>query len=110
MEEKKYYLSFDVTVCLGGGDGGDVSVRVAVKEEEYALLKQCCRDYEDIDCYDGLEDLCRRVIEEAEAENDYCMEQYSDSDEEIDYSTVSYMISMPRKIQEEIDKESENEG
>lgn len=103
-------LDFDVTVCLGGGDGGDVSVTVDVTKEEYELLKQCCREYEDIDSYDGLEELCKRIIKEAEAENDYCMENYSDSDEEIDYGSVSFMISMPSEIQNEIDEEEEEKG
>ena len=109
MEENKYHFSFDVTICLGGGDGGDVSVDVEVSEEEYELLKQCCRDYDDIDSYAGLEDLCQRIIAEAQAENDFRMENYSDSDEEIDYGSVSYMIGMPSEIQDEIDEEEEEE-
>ncbi len=109
MEERKIYLEFDVTVCLGGGDGGDVSVSVAVTEEEYELLKQCCREGDDLDCYESLEDLCSRVRDAAENENEYCMDNYSDSDEEIDYGTVSFMISMPRRIQDEVDAEEEED-
>jgi hypothetical protein len=109
MEEKKIHLEFDVTVCLGGGDGGDVSVSVAVTEREYELLKQCCRECDDLECYEGLEDLCNRVRDAAEDENEYCMDNYTDSDEEIDYGTVSFMISMPSRIQDEIDAEEDEE-
>lgn len=107
MEEKKIHLSFDVTVCLGGGDGGDVSVSVAVTEDEYELLKQCCREYGDIDSYRGLEKLRSRIRRAAEDENEFCMDNYSDSDEEIDYSSVSYLISMPSSIQDEVDAEED---
>ena len=37
------------------------------------------------------------------------MDNYSDSDEEIDYSTVSFMISMPCRIQDEVDAEEDKE-
>jgi hypothetical protein len=42
-------LEFWVTICLGHGDGGDVAVKVDVSKKEYALLKKCCEEYEDID-------------------------------------------------------------
>lgn len=102
-------LEFWVTICLGRGDGGDVTVTVDVTEEEYKLLKQCCRDYEDIDGYEGLEDLCRRIEEAAQEENEACMADY-DTDEEIDYDSVSYMISMPDEIEAIIEEEDSNES
>lgn len=48
-------LEFLVTICLGGGDGGDVCVDVDVTDEEFELLKECCREGSDIEGYDGLE-------------------------------------------------------
>jgi hypothetical protein len=42
----KVELEFWVTICLGNGDGGDVAVTLDVTDDEYELLKQCCRDDE----------------------------------------------------------------
>ena len=85
-------LEFEVTICLGGGDGGNVCVTVEVSNDEYKLLKKCYSEDEDIDGYPGLEDLVERIQEAAEDENDCCMDELGD-DEEIDYDDVTYMIS-----------------
>ena len=44
MESGTTLLDFPVTVCLGRGDGGNVEVTVEVTDEEFELLKQCCRE------------------------------------------------------------------
>ena len=100
-------LDFFVTLCLGGGDGGDVCVNVEVTEEEYELLKCCCRENEDINNYKGLRDLCQRIEEAARDENESCMMDF-DMEEEIDYSSVSYMISIPEEISLSVDEENED--
>ena len=102
------YIEFTVTVCLGRGDGGDVCVDVSVSDEEYELLLQCCREDRDIGSYDGLSDLCRRIEEAAQSENESCMYEFG-YDEEIDYSTASYMISMPDEIIRAVEEEEEDE-
>ncbi len=70
MYERSYMLDFPVTLCLESGDEEDVTATVDVSEEEYQLLKECCRDGEEPDAFDGLEDLCRRVEEAAREESD----------------------------------------
>ena len=92
-------LEFWVTICLGHGDGGDVAVTVDVSKKEYALLKKCCEEYEDIDGYEGLEDLCERVIEAARDESECCE---PDDCEDIDYDDASYTIAMPDSIYNEV--------
>ena len=62
-------LEFWVTICLGHGDGGDVAVMLDVTDAEYELLKQCCRDDEEIEGYEGLEDLYERVVAAAKDES-----------------------------------------
>lgn len=101
-------FDFEVTLCLGGGDGGDVLVNVDVTEEEYELLKKCYRDDIGVCDCDGLEDLCQRVEEAAKDENEFCMADL-DVDEEIDYNSISYMISIPAEVAEEVDEEDSGE-
>ena len=90
-------LTFWVTVCLGRGDGGDITVDVDVTDEEYALLVQCSREEEEIDGYDGLEDLCERIKEAAADEVDSCNAEFGIEE---DYSDAGFMIQMPDVIWE----------
>ena len=95
-------LEFWVTICLGHGDGGDVAVTLDVTEAEYELLKQCCRDDEEIEGYEGLEDLYERVVAAAEDESECCE---PDNCEDIDYDDVSYTIAIPDEIYTEVQEE-----
>lgn len=101
-------LEFEVTICLGGGDGGSVCVTVDVSDEEYDLLKQCCFEDEEIVGYEGLEELVERIQEAAADENERCLDELGE-DEEIDYDSVSYMISFPEEIMDDEDEEDEYE-
>ena len=95
-------LEFWVTICLGHGDGGDVAVTADVSRKEYELLKQCCRDDEEIEVYEGLENLYERVISAAKDESEYCE---PDDCEDIDYDDVSYTIAIPDEIYTEVQEE-----
>lgn len=68
---------FNVTICLDGGDGGDVSVSVPVSMDELNLIKDCYRNYRDIESETGLEDLVKRIEESAAEENEMLMDEYS---------------------------------
>lgn len=85
-------LEFWITVCLGGGDGGDITVNVDVTEEEYELLVQCSREEDEIDMYAGLENLCERIREAAADEVDSCNAEFGIEE---DYSDADYAIQMP---------------
>lgn len=70
-------LKFRVSVCLGGGDGGDVVVSECVTEKQLEKLKICRENDYDFGDYPGLKRLyssiCRSAIEEARSydyEND----------------------------------------
>ena len=84
---KTHCVSFTVTVCLGGGDGGDVQVAVNASEAEYALLRENGGDPE---C-EGLEDLTERILEAAQSEASFLMGEYS-PDEEFDADRADYII------------------
>ena len=92
-------LEFWVTICLGHGDGGDVAVTIDVTDAEYELLKQCCRDDEEIEGYEGLEDLYERVVATAKDESECCE---PDDCEDIDYDDASYTIAIPDEIYTEV--------
>lgn len=96
-------LEFPVTICLGGGDGGEVGIDVEVTDEEYELLLACCReDIVGIDSYEGLEDLYERVIAEARGES-----EFNDPDDcDIDYDDACYLVDMPYAIYEIIEAEN----
>ena len=89
-------LEFPVMICLGGGDGGEVSVCVEVTDEEYELLIQCCREDAEIDGYDGLESLYDRIAEAARDEDECCSSD--DEEEDTYYDDAYYMISFPDEI------------
>ena len=94
MSEKCYeFLDFLVTICLGGGDGGDVRVSVPVSEEEYNALIE-----------DGGEvygDLRARIVAAAITEDRYCRKL---SDEVINYEEASYLIELETDLYDEDDE------
>ena len=91
-------LEFWVTICLSHDDGGDVSVEVDVSDEEYELLKQCCIEYEDINTFNGLEDLYDRVVSEAKDLSEDCVPEGEDA---IDFDDVSFSVAIPDSIYDE---------
>lgn len=102
-------VEFPVTVCLGGGDGGEICVKMEITDEEYELLKQCCRDGCDIESCPELEDLCNRITEESGDETERRMDE-CDSGEDIDYDSTYYIIEMPEEIEDLILAEEEAEA
>lgn len=90
-------MDFLVTICLGHSDGGDVVVSVDVTEEEYKLLVACCRDGDEIDVYDGLDNLYDRIVEAAKDESAVC----DPDEEEIDYDDAYYRVDFPEQVYEE---------
>ncbi len=95
-------MEFHVTVCLGGGDGGDVCVSVSVSDEEYELLKKCClEDCEPCDC-EGLEDLCSRVEEAAIDEAESIGAEFA---QDVDCDSASCFFGVPDEISEECEEE-----
>lgn len=96
-------LEFWVTIYFGHGDGGDVVVTIDVSNEEYELLKQCCRDDEEVEGYKGLEALYDRVVVAAKDESESCK---PDDCEDIDYDDVSYIVAIPDIIHNEVQEES----
>ena len=87
-------LEFPVTICLGGGDGGDVLISVDVSEEEYELLIDACADGDEIADCDELEDLYNRIISFADDECDW---DY-DNEDESDLEDAVYLIQYPDAI------------
>ncbi len=97
-------LEFWVTICLGHGDGGNVAVTLDVTYAEYELLKQCCRDDEEIEGYEGLEELFERVVAAAKDESESCE---PDDCEDIDYDDASYSVAIPDVIYNEVNAETD---
>ena len=77
-------------------------IEVDVSDKEYELLKQCCRDDEEIDGYEGLEDLYERIVEYAKDESECCE---PDDCEDIDYDDAYYTVAMPQVIYDEVQEE-----
>jgi hypothetical protein len=94
-------LEFTVTICLGHGDGGDICVEVEVTNKEYKLLKKCCAEGDDIDFFEGLEDLYNRIIAEARAESEF----FDPEDCDIDYDNADYGVEMPDEIYDAVEDE-----
>ena len=86
-------LDFPVTVCLGRGDGGDVSVRMNVTKEEFDLLVEACENGDEISEYDSLSDLYERIISAA---SDECDWDYGGDESDLDEAT--YLVSYPEKV------------
>ena len=95
-------LEFWVTICLGHGDGGDVAVTLDVTDAEYELLLQCCREYEEIDSFEGLERLYERIVAAAKDEGECCEPEDED---DIDYDDASYTVAIPDVIYNEVQEE-----
>ena len=86
-------LDFPVTVCLGGGDGGDVSVRIDVTKEEFDLLVEACEDGDEISECESLSDLYDRTVSAADEEGDW---DYGGDESDLDEAT--YLVSYPEKV------------
>lgn len=95
-------LEFWVTIDLGPHRSGDTLVTTSVSDEEYELLKQCCRDHRKIEGYAGLEDLYERVVSQAKDESECCE---PDDCEDIDYEDASYIVAIPDNIHREVQEE-----
>ena len=112
-DSNMHEVEFQVTLCYGGGDGGDICVTVDVTDEEYELLKQCCREDEDISDYEELEDLVARIEAEAKGEDYACRpdssEDEDEDDYEEDYDDVTCMIQLPDEIYDLINEEEYEE-
>jgi hypothetical protein len=94
-------LEFTVTICLGHGDGGDICVAVDVTNKEYKLLKECCREGEEIESFDGLEELYNRIVAEARSES-----EFNDPDDcDIDYDDADYVVEIPDEIFDAVEDE-----
>lgn len=91
-------LEFPVRVCLGHGDGGEIAVKLPVGEKEYSLLKDCCREGEEIESFPGLEALYQRIMEAAAEECEDC-----DGDEDIDYELAEFIVDMPQTVWEDVE-------
>lgn len=85
-------LDFTVTVCLGRNRSGDIDVSVDVSEEEFEALKNCYNDGEDIEGYEGLEDLYGRIISAAKDEIEFF------NGEDFDYDNVTFCIELPDEV------------
>ncbi len=94
-------LEFTVAICLGHGDGGDICVDIEVTNKEYKLLKECCREGEEIESFEGLEDLYERIVAEARSESEF----FDPEDCDIDYDNASYGVEMPDEIYDAVEDE-----
>ena len=81
-------LEFNVSISVGHGTG-ETSVEVDVTKKEYKLLKECYENGDEIEEFDGLENLCEKILEAVREESD---------DMDIDLSDIS--IEMPEEIEE----------
>ena len=86
-------LDFPVTICLGRGDGGDVSVEIDVTKEEFDLLVEACEDGGEMSEYDTLSDLYERIVSAAPDECDW---EYGGEESELDEAT--YFVYYPEKV------------
>ena len=94
-------LEFTVTICLGREAYGDICVEVEVPKKEYRLLKECYREGEEIESFEGLEDLYERIVAEARAESESSAPDNCD----IDYDDADYGVEIPDEISEAVDNE-----
>lgn len=84
-------MTYGVTCCLGGGDGGDTEVEVETTTEEILALCNCVKnDIEMCDC-DELEDLIERISEEV-------YDQQSEFLTEDELDNMSLSIGIPDEI------------
>ena len=96
-------LEFTVSICLGHGDGGDILVELDVTNKEYKLLKECCRENEEIESFEGLEELYKRIVAEARGESEFC----DPDDCDIDYDDADYVVEFPDEIYDAVAEENE---
>lgn len=83
-------LDFPVTICLGGGDGGDVSVIIDVNEEEFDLLVKNCSEGIDLADSDELADLYYQILDMA-----------TDEDE---VDEAAFLVGYPEKVIDKVEE------
>lgn len=108
-------LEFNVTICMGGGDGGETCVEVEVTDEEYEILKECCREDGDISDYEELDDLYQRIIGDSEDESKAEDPNYIDGDEDDEdyydpYECASYIVYLPNEVYAAVEAEDAENG
>ncbi len=86
-------LTFEVAVCLGLGDGGNIFVEADVTEKEFERLKKCYANDEDFEDYPGLKRLYKRICRDAIDESiSY------DLDGKADHTDASCIVYMPKEV------------
>lgn len=100
-DEGNLLIEFPVTVCLGGGDGGDVSVVIPVTKEEFCKLLECCREEEEIATWEGLEELVSRI---EEAAKDEAESSANELDDDLDCSEADCIIAYPEDVSDIADE------
>ncbi len=103
---KKRTMEFTVMLYYGGGDGGEICVDADVSDKEYELLKECCRNDDEMEDFEGLEDLCERIEAEARGENDFIMSDDEEYDPDEENDILGCSIYIPQEIYDAIEEES----
>jgi hypothetical protein len=94
-------LEFNVQVTADNGDECFVTVTETVSDEEFELLMQCYLDDEDLDAFDGLEDLYERICSAA---RDECVGMEDCDDEDACFDDAECDVTMPDEVIEEADE------
>ncbi len=101
-------MEFRVRMLYGDGTSDDAQAFVDLSEEEYELLKRCCREGRSMRSEEGL----KGVIYRAENYVVYSLSLYSANDN-IDMpgglDNLSLVVLMPRKIQEAVERERQEQ-
>ena len=92
-------LDFLVTLCVSGINSNQSAVSIHVNDEEWDLLKDCCRVGGNIDCFEGLENLYVRICAKALGEGVFLLSEENDS-------SPYCAVSIPHAIYEEVDAEA----
>lgn len=93
-------LEFCVTIDLDD-EYMEIPVVLDIESQEYLKVRQCIRLAEDLDEFEGLENLCQRIIEEAKS--------LVAEDEDLDLDNEEYEISLTEDLDalEEDDEEDD---
>lgn len=91
------YLNFTVTVCLGGGDGGDVIIKEYVTDKEFERMKKCYAADDDFADYPGLKRLYKRVCRDAIDKS-----IAYDTDGTADHTDASCIVRFPDEVRKSI--------
>ena len=95
-------LEFCVTVWCDRKPIEEDEVYVAVTDEEYHLLKECCRNNKDMNAFEGLESLNVRIVEQLRADFAAIEREEDEEVPDIDYEAADYTIEIPDVIYDEI--------